>query len=325
MLQAAELDWEHCTTSEWLKKYGEHINDVRAALDWCFSPQGDAAVGVDLTVVSTPLWFQLSLVGEFLKAIDWAIDRLDSHTPHGRYRLMQLYAARSGAVRQTQGPRAEAAQNAVIALDLAEALGAEDYQFRVLWAFCAEHIMRGDYATALAFAGRMGASLGESPDRPAEQIYERNMAQVLHFMGRHGEARTFAEAASTGRTTNSRMAYFTPARLDQEVVVHAIMARILWIQGYADQAMSHAEEAVARAREVGHPFSISYALAAGACPVAMWRGDVARAAAWTGQLVENSKIHSLRYYEAWVAALRSPSTWPTVRERRFRLIRCRGF
>jgi hypothetical protein len=145
----------------------------------------------------------------------------------------------------------------------------------------------------------MGVSLGEDPDRPAEQIYERNMAQVLHFMGRHVEARTFAEAASTGRTTNSRMAYFTPARLDQEVVVHAIMARILWIQGYADQALSHAEEAVARARQVGHPFSISYVLAASACPVAMWRGDFARAAEWTGQLVENSKIHSLRYYEVW--------------------------
>ena len=43
---------------------GGEIDNVRAALDWAFAPDGDATIGVGLTIAAVPLWFQLSLLDE---------------------------------------------------------------------------------------------------------------------------------------------------------------------------------------------------------------------------------------------------------------------
>jgi len=40
----------------WLARYGRHVGQARAALDWAFSPTGAAEVGVALTVAAVPLW-----------------------------------------------------------------------------------------------------------------------------------------------------------------------------------------------------------------------------------------------------------------------------
>src|SRR6202163_5026001 len=40
------------------------IDNIRAALDWSFSPAGDQAIGVDLTVAYTPIWTRLLLMNE---------------------------------------------------------------------------------------------------------------------------------------------------------------------------------------------------------------------------------------------------------------------
>ena len=42
--------------AEWLAAYGPDVDNVRAALDWAFSPSGDPSVGVALTIASVPLW-----------------------------------------------------------------------------------------------------------------------------------------------------------------------------------------------------------------------------------------------------------------------------
>jgi predicted ATPase len=40
------------------------IDNVRAALDWCFSAVGDSEIGIDLTAAYGPVWLHLSLVAE---------------------------------------------------------------------------------------------------------------------------------------------------------------------------------------------------------------------------------------------------------------------
>ena len=46
LFERAEAEWETRPTAEWLVAYGREIDNVRAALDWAFSPDGDAAIGV---------------------------------------------------------------------------------------------------------------------------------------------------------------------------------------------------------------------------------------------------------------------------------------
>src|SRR6266404_255038 len=64
LFERAETEWEARPTAEWLGDYGRQIDNLRAALDWAFSPGGDASIGVALTAAAVPLWTHLSLMEE---------------------------------------------------------------------------------------------------------------------------------------------------------------------------------------------------------------------------------------------------------------------
>ena len=61
--QGAQAEWEMRSATEWLAAYGARIDNLRVALDWAFSPGGDAPIGVALTAAAAPLWMHLSLLG----------------------------------------------------------------------------------------------------------------------------------------------------------------------------------------------------------------------------------------------------------------------
>jgi predicted ATPase len=86
--------------------------------------------------------------------------------------------------------------------------------------------------------------------------------------------------------------------LDQRVAARAYFARVLWFQGFADEAMGTARDAVAEAREINHVVSLSYALAIGACPVVLWAGDLAAAERYIAMLLDHSARHAL---PSWAA------------------------
>ena len=50
--------------AEWLAEYAAEIGNLRTALDWAFSPDGDGSIGVALTAAAVPLWMRLSLPEE---------------------------------------------------------------------------------------------------------------------------------------------------------------------------------------------------------------------------------------------------------------------
>src|SRR3989454_2415330 len=62
LLQHADAELETRPTAEWVAAYRPQIGDVRAALDWAFSPSGDVGVAVALTAATVPLWTHLSLL-----------------------------------------------------------------------------------------------------------------------------------------------------------------------------------------------------------------------------------------------------------------------
>ena len=60
-------------------------------------------------------------------------------------------------------------------------------------------------------------------------------------------------------------------------VPRTILARILWLQGFPNQAMRTAEDAVRDALEANHAISTCKVLSRAACPIALWMGDFALA------------------------------------------------
>jgi len=72
VFERAEAEWDR-PTLEWLAVYGRHIDNVRTALDWAFSPSGDGSIGVALTTSALPLWFHQSLLLECRGRVERAL------------------------------------------------------------------------------------------------------------------------------------------------------------------------------------------------------------------------------------------------------------
>ena len=61
LFEKAETESEARAAAEWLIDYAPEIDNLRAALDWAFSPDGDGSIGVALCAAAAPLWIRLSL------------------------------------------------------------------------------------------------------------------------------------------------------------------------------------------------------------------------------------------------------------------------
>ena len=73
IFEYAEVELERGEPSQWMALYGRLTEDVRAALDWAFSPSGDAAIGVGLTMAALPLWLLSSKSDELCRRIKCAL------------------------------------------------------------------------------------------------------------------------------------------------------------------------------------------------------------------------------------------------------------
>src|SRR5262249_33097768 len=97
--------------------------------------------------------------------------------------------------------------------------------------------------------------------------------------------------------------------LDQQVATRVAHARVLWLQGFPDQAKQAASRCVAMARKLNHINSLCVALTDGACTIAA--GDLEATDKFAGELTEFAGKHNLGLWYANGLAFR---TW--VRSKR---------
>src|SRR5262249_11486300 len=128
--ERAEDEWETRPAAEWMADYGRWIDNLRSALDWAFSPDGDASIGVALTAAAVPLWMHLSLMDECRSRVRQALAVLDLEPGRDALRSMKLYAALATSLIYTgrTPPELEAAW--IKSLELAERIDNSEYQLR---------------------------------------------------------------------------------------------------------------------------------------------------------------------------------------------------
>lgn len=299
VLNNAESDWEKLSRAEWLGSYSSWIGDVRAALDWSFSPGGDAALGIALTVASTPLWFARSLVSEFQERGERALAHIGTGSLADSELEMKLNVALGAATLSARGPVPGMSARYARALEISESLGATTYQLRALWGLAGERYVQGDYHAALAYTERFGRLAELSGDAWAALVRDRMMALGLHLVGRQAEARPYAERALDHPAAANRTAHQSFHEYDNRVAARSHLARILWVQGYQDRAAGLAKEGVAHGTSLSYPPALCYVLVYAACPIAFWTGDMAAARRYVDLLLEQSKNLSYGYWESW--------------------------
>jgi predicted ATPase/DNA-binding winged helix-turn-helix (wHTH) protein len=83
VFERAEAEWPTTSTSAWLEAYGSDADNLRAALDWAFGPDGDIELGLRLVAHSYPLWWDLPQLPlhESRYWFDLAVSRIAPQTP----------------------------------------------------------------------------------------------------------------------------------------------------------------------------------------------------------------------------------------------------
>ena len=290
----AEIELDTLSTAAWLVRYGRHIGQVRAALDWAFSPTGDAEVGVALTVATVPLWLRLSLVEECCGRVERALSSPAEN--RDARRDMQLYAALGAALFLTKGSCPETLAAWTSALRIAENLDDADYRLRALWGLYVDCFTSRRYRPALALAERFCACAAKTTDPADAPVGDLLVGVALHSMGDLEGARRHLERM-LGRYVAKR-SHIIRFLYDQRLMAHSYYSLLRWLQGFADQAMRSVECQVADARDSDHPVTLANALLQSACPVALLAGDLALAERYVKALMDLSARHARERWNA---------------------------
>jgi len=301
---SAETDSELKQQAEWLAIYGRHIDNVRASLDWAFSPGGDAQIGAALTAAAVPLWVQSSLLAECRELTELALASLDETAANALQLRMQLSAARGWSLMYGVGRAREAGPAWAATLQLAEQLGDRDYLLRALWGLCIDQFNNGAFRKALEFAHRFAAGVADSSNSVDRMMADRLFATTLHYLGdqrlaHHHITRTLSSLADL--SPKPQVIRF---RFDLRASAHYFHARILWLLGLADQALSVVAHNIEEGRASGHALTFCSVLGQGACPITFFAGDLDAAERYCTLLIEHTERHPIRLWNVWARAFR---------------------
>jgi predicted ATPase/DNA-binding winged helix-turn-helix (wHTH) protein len=291
-------------TFDWLKTYGGELGNLRAALDWAFSADGDGATGAAITAAAAPIWFHLSLLDEGLSRVERAIARLKDQPSPDRRLMMQLYAI-SGwpqmrAIKTI--PSGTAASRKRKTLALAVELDDVDYQLRAIWALWVDRTNHGQATEALKLAGRFAVVAERARVSQDRMIGQRMRGKSLHYLGDLAGSRREIEQMLERYVPPPQRSHVTRFQYDQRLVAQITLVRGLWLQGHADQALVLVEQMIAEGLALEHTLTLANILSDVACFIALWAGDLPLAARYTKMLREHTTLHALDVWRTYADA-----------------------
>jgi predicted ATPase len=184
------------------------------------------------------------------------------------------------------------------ALGIAESLGDIEYQLRALYGLWACRLNHGEYRVALTLAQRF-YSLAQDRGDPADlPIGDQMIGTSLHYCGDQTSARRHIEHMLDGYVVSVQRLPLVLFQFDQRLIARIALARILWLQGFPDQARRTAHSTVDDARTLNHAVSWCLALSKAACPIALFTGDLAAAESYVAMLIDSSAAHALPIWRA---------------------------
>jgi hypothetical protein len=240
----------------------------------------------------------LSLLEECRSRVERALAVLRAGSNHDARRKMKLYAALGASLMYTVGPVPETGTACTKALELATSLNDTRYQLHSLWGLGYFHSMSGRHGLALVMAQKFCSLAAASADPNDRLIGEHMIGALQHYLGDQPSARRHLERVLAHHQASDHSAHIVPFQTDQRVTAGVSLSRILWLQGFPEQAMRAAESSVEAARASNHAISLCYALAYAACTIAFWVGDLAAAEHYVGMLLDHSTRHALALWHA---------------------------
>jgi hypothetical protein len=115
----------------------------------------------------------------------------------------------------------------------------------------------------------------------------------LFYLGDHVDSRHYAESMLKRYVRPRTRSHIIRFQFDPRIVARTLLSKLLWAQGFPEQAIAEVHGLIEEATDVGHPMSLALALAQGACTVTLLSGDYAAAEHFINLLLKHTLEHAL--------------------------------
>ncbi len=287
LLTRAEDEWQTQAPGDWIDAYGHEIDNVRSALDWAFSPQGDTAIGIKLTLLACPLWFLLSLSVESSARIEQALSHLGTPDRHCTRDVMRLHAELALAFFRRASEK-KGAWSIVAAL--AEEVGDIEHKILSRFGLIASRMHAGDTKNPYQMADELAAMLSESASPEIVEFIELMISTTLQRSGHTREAQLHhRKAAACYAASHATSTQWTPLRFNRRVHLSSTWLDSELSLGFVDHAVAIAEEEIGYAYTTRHSLTIISALWWGSAFVALFAGRLDLAETYIQDLILRAK------------------------------------
>ncbi|WP_421914412.1 ATP-binding protein [Mesorhizobium sp.] len=284
------------------------LNNVRAALEWCFGDEGNVGSGVSLASAAAPVFFAMSLLTECQRWSLRAILALDDKMFGGRQEMrLQAALALSSMWTNSNSEVTFAAMNRSIAI--AKQLGDPLNQILLLAPLHVFHLCAADFEKAMQCAEQVSDLSRQTEDSKAVELSRILLGYSFHFAGDLAKARRELEAAlrpgqgdehgyAPTRSSSVTMiddAMGAPILALASSAAPSALARTLWLQGDSEAALNYVNQTIIAASSTNHPVTLLVALLYAIC-VMIWNGNLDEAEQQIDRFISNAESYDLDTY-----------------------------
>ncbi|HVJ40175.1 MAG TPA: winged helix-turn-helix domain-containing protein [Dongiaceae bacterium] len=299
-LEQTGSEWASLSTGAARAPHLAALNNVRAALEWCFGETGDAAIGIGVAVAAAPVLRTMGLLPESHRWSEQALQALDQES-HGSSEEMQLRASLGLSLMYMQGHTDAAIGALNRSLAIAEARGDHLSEVRLLGPLYFYHLRSGEFKTCLHYARRSAQIAATLDDAAAGALAQTLLGISLTLRGDLAEARIAQDAAlGAEKPQAGREIYFG---FDHHSWAEIGRITALWLQGYPEQARSAVDQAFRDAEELQHP--VWHAIVINALAAVMWIDGLDVAEQQLDRYIPQVETHSFAPYLHLARAFKS--------------------
>src|SRR6266436_2053619 len=289
---------------ERLRTLGAEVDNLRAALNWAFSVEGDAKTGVELAAASASTWMAMAMLTECREWMTKAIGRIDDASAGSRQEMI-IQSSLASCMMFTGGMTEESYRSWEKARLLAECLNDTDCQLDSLLVLWAHQIRLPSYAEATELADRCGAVAEGGGDRGAIAMANYMRGVTYHHIGQISQAEAHLELSLHRDDEASRRSLIKRFGYDRKVDALAVLANLVWLRGCPDQARRLNLMSIAEARQLDHAVPLCVALAWASFNTYLTSSDDFETEALANELVDHAAKFAVESYHGFGLSMRA--------------------
>jgi non-specific serine/threonine protein kinase len=278
-----------------LDAYRREIDNLRAALNWAVSPEGDTQLALAIAATAADFWVAVSQIGEAREWANKALALISNDTPSRIEMVLQCNLGM--ALIYTRGMIADAREALMRALALAQEFADFDYQqraFHGLWLYSARSMAVHE---AFAYA-RQYEEVSRDRDPHSQATADWLIGYTLFYLAEHHEATMRLRRAVDRYPIESRDRDMVRLVNDLHASAYGHLSACLLSLGLLDAASQVAINAVEEARAANQPIALCIALTWEASLVFVSLGELETAERYGEELIDHAFKHGLGPFHA---------------------------